>query len=765
MATVLAARQEGPGGVGRLVAVKLIAPGLAQDASFEKMFLREARIAARLEHPNIVRVYDVREVEGELLLTMEFVHGATLASLREHLAGPIPPAIALRIVTDVARGLHAAHDARDQEGRLLGLVHQDVSPQNVMVGYDGGSRLLDFGVARIAAEDASRTDTVRGKPSYLAPEQLGGERLDRRTDVFALGIVLYEALTGERLFRRETLVETHLAIAAHHGLDRAAMAGRVPPALVEVLDRALRRAPEARWESADALRRALESAAEASGIVLAADAQVAAWTRATCPPASDPGELEREIAEWESAELHDIADLPTEPPASRPPGTSTGRAVARSTMPADPARSRRAPFSAVAAAALSAGALVAYFALPERAGDSAPPEPPAPSAAPSAMSVSTGPLRCTVGAPVEPMKLPGPVTRLTIAAHDRRALVAAVAGKEARYSIATAGERRRDIYVPPPAALPPVELPPAASEAGLALATPDGFLLVQQRTHGPGHTPPPEGSVVFRDIDRKDGMPEAGMATPALLPAEIAGAAARPLTVYVAAGRFRDDRSSVIARAHMTVHGPHIRIRTDDLGTFQTGAPLVPAVAIGKTRGAVLVRAHHELKAYWFDVASATPRPAAIAAVGLLGAPALAFAGDAAVALWSAGTAEDGPSRLVGSVVRPEDGGWGAIRSVIDGPVSTTAPSIVVSDATLHLAWVGLDGGAPRVHVAAARLETDRDGLPKAGAPVDLAATCAGAGPAIDGPADLVQLASSPGATWIAWSHGDVVETAQVECR
>ena len=761
MATVFAARQKGPGGVGRLVAVKLIAPGLSQDASFEKMFLREARIAARLEHPNIVRVYDVREVSGEMLLTMEFVHGATLASLRERAGGPTPPGVAVRIARDVARGLHAAHEAKDQEGQPLGLVHQDISPQNVMVGYDGCSKLLDFGVARLAAEDASRTDTVRGKPSYLTPEQLAGERLDRRTDVFALGIVLYEMLTGDRLFRRATLAETHLAVAQHQGLDRSAIRTPMSPAILGVLERALRRAQEDRFESADALRRALESAAEASGIAVAEDAEVSAWARATSPPVVDPVALEREIADWEAAEVGSIADLPTEPPASRPLGTSTGTAVTRTHAVPDGTQKGRVPFSAVAVGALLVGALSAYFGFPgsgDRSRPSSSPPPPPPVI--STPVVPTGPLRCTVGAPLEPMKLPRRVTRLTVAAHDERVLVAAVAGKEARYSIGTVGARARV-----PLTGPLVDTTPVAGELGLALAKPEGFLLVHQRTHGPGHKPPPVGSVIFQDIDRKDGRPEAGTATMALIPSENAGATSRPLTVYVAGGRYAKEMSSVTRRAHMTVFGPHMPLRTMEIGSYQVVAPLAPAVGIGTKRGAVLLREHGQILAYWFDITSATPAARAVVSVGLHGAPAVAFVGDTAVTLWSERSGEKGPSRLVGSVVRPQDGAWSTRRRLGDAPVSTAAPSIAVSDTRLYVAWMGAESDGPRVHLGASRLERDERGDPKESAPIDLQDAHASAVLVGEGPADFVQIATSSQHTWLAWSHDDVVETALVDCQ
>src|SRR5581483_2952890 len=180
LATVFAARQLGARGATRVVALKVMATALADDPAAQQMFEREALIATRIEHPNIVRTYEVGEVSGEIFLAMELVQGAALSVLCGSSPGGIPLPIAVRIACDVARGLHAVHELRDVDGALLGVVHQDVTPHNVIVDYDGAAKLLDFGVARMVSRDGSRTERVRGKPAYLAPEQVLLERIDRR---------------------------------------------------------------------------------------------------------------------------------------------------------------------------------------------------------------------------------------------------------------------------------------------------------------------------------------------------------------------------------------------------------------------------------------------------------------------------------------------------------------------------------------------------------------------------------------------------------
>ena len=204
MATVHLGRLMGPVGFTRTVAIKRLHAQFAQDPEFVSMFLDEARLAARIRHPNVVPTLDVVATAGELFLVMEYVPGESLARLARTARETnqrMPSRIVSAIVSSVLHGLHAAHEAKSERGEPLGIVHRDVSPQNVLVGTDGASRVLDFGVAKAAGRtQQTRDGQIKGKLSYMAPEQLRGAVVNRQSDIYAAGVVLWELLTGERLF-------------------------------------------------------------------------------------------------------------------------------------------------------------------------------------------------------------------------------------------------------------------------------------------------------------------------------------------------------------------------------------------------------------------------------------------------------------------------------------------------------------------------------------------------------------------------------------
>jgi serine/threonine-protein kinase len=205
MATVYFGRLLGPVGFSRAVAIKRLLPQFAHDPEFVTMFLDEARLAARLRHPNIVPTLDVVTTGGEVFLVMEYVQGESLAQLLRQAAAQgrsVPPRIAASIVSGALLGLHAAHEARDSRGRPLNLVHRDVSPHNILVGVDGTARLLDFGVAKAngRSQHMTREGRIKGKLGYMAPEHLAGEAVTRESDVYSAAVVLWEALAGRKLF-------------------------------------------------------------------------------------------------------------------------------------------------------------------------------------------------------------------------------------------------------------------------------------------------------------------------------------------------------------------------------------------------------------------------------------------------------------------------------------------------------------------------------------------------------------------------------------
>lgn len=254
---------------GHAVAIKRQHAHLVDDPTAIARFFDEARIAARIQHPNVVGVIDVSMTAGELVLVMDYVEGASLATLHRLLRSRNHRSLhwteALRIVADALRGLHAAHELTDRRRRPLGVVHRDVSPQNLLVGSDGVTRVTDFGVARAAGRLKS-TDTnadVAGKLLYLSPEQVQRERVDRRADVFAAGIVLWECLVGLSLFRAETDAETIANVIRGPIEPPSARANDVPLEVDEICLRALERDPNRRFATAAEFADALEDAGPA----------------------------------------------------------------------------------------------------------------------------------------------------------------------------------------------------------------------------------------------------------------------------------------------------------------------------------------------------------------------------------------------------------------------------------------------------------------------------------------------------------------------
>jgi serine/threonine protein kinase len=256
MASVFIGRLNGPVGFSRTVAIKRLHPHFAKDAEFVKMFVDEARLAARIQHPNVVSTLDVVAADGELFLVLDFVQGEALSAIARALADEgtkIPPPITTAIVLDALKGLDAAHEARDERGEMLGIVHRDISPQNILVGADGVTRLLDFGIAKASARLSSTRDgRLKGKIPYMAPEQLDG-KVSRATDIYSIGVVLWELLAGRPLFRGETEVQTIALVQRGVSAAPSEFNLDVPPALDRICMRALSARPEDRYPSARAM--------------------------------------------------------------------------------------------------------------------------------------------------------------------------------------------------------------------------------------------------------------------------------------------------------------------------------------------------------------------------------------------------------------------------------------------------------------------------------------------------------------------------------
>jgi tRNA A-37 threonylcarbamoyl transferase component Bud32 len=271
MAEVFLAKQTGMEGFEKLVVVKRILPQLCSDDSFVKMFLNEARVAARLNHPNVAQIFDLGKLGEQYFIAMELVHGEDLRSvIREATEQDQRPSLGLscRIIADTLAGLHYAHTRVGSDGKPLGLVHRDVSPQNVLVTYEGSVKLVDFGIAKATREvNAAQTQAglLKGKYAYMSPEQARGQPVDARADVFCAGVLLWELATWQRLFKRPTEMATLMAVAEEPVRAPRTVEASIPPELDRLIMKSLARNPEDRYATAQEMRAALENLIRTSG--------------------------------------------------------------------------------------------------------------------------------------------------------------------------------------------------------------------------------------------------------------------------------------------------------------------------------------------------------------------------------------------------------------------------------------------------------------------------------------------------------------------
>jgi len=313
MADVLLGRSEGIAGFERHVAVKRIRPDLARDQRFVRMFVDEARVAATLHHQHIVQVHDIGEADGEYFLTMEYVHGEDVCKILANAARQrthVPVAYAVAIVSAAAAGLHHAHERRGADNQPLHIVHRDVSPSNILIGYDGSIKVVDFGIASASMREQTRSGTLRGKLSYMAPEQCRDLPVDRRADVYALGVVLYELVTTTRMLKgksdyrmMERIIQGKIAPPHTRRPD-------LPAELSNIIMRAIATDPDQRYATADELRIALDRFATRTALTVSTSA-IAAYMRQQFGQRPEP---------W--LELDDrvggaIEDVPTAPPPPR----------------------------------------------------------------------------------------------------------------------------------------------------------------------------------------------------------------------------------------------------------------------------------------------------------------------------------------------------------------------------------------------------------------------------------------------------------------
>jgi serine/threonine-protein kinase len=377
MASVHAAIRFGAAGFERLVVVKRLHPHLAADEEVQVRFREEGKTAASIRHPSVVPTLDVLDLGGELLLVQDYVEGVTLADCLKAVrreGARLPPALAVRIAIDLLAALHAAHEATDLDGQRLELVHRDVSPQNALVDVHGITRLVDFGISRSATHQTAGLK-LHGKIPYMSPEQANGAPLDRRSDVFSMGIVLHEALTGERLFRGSDTDQLIVAVLACEVAAPSTVASGLPPELDAVLLRALSRDRDKRYSTAAEFGAALHHA-----LAPAAQHDVAEWVREHC---GDILEARREMLEEGTRQVR--------------VGASSADA-STAVINAHQRQSSRKPAVIVPIVA-ALGAAAAIYVFVSRSEDTTAPKSiakPMPSAeAPRAASIGGGNLACT----------------------------------------------------------------------------------------------------------------------------------------------------------------------------------------------------------------------------------------------------------------------------------------------------------------------------------------------------------------------------------
>ncbi len=315
MAELFFARREGPAGFRKIVAIKRLLPHLTKEPKIVEMFLDEARIASRFDHPNVVQVFDLGEADGSYFLAMEFLEGRSLSEVAERaaeLGELVPLGIMARVLAEACLGLHDAHDARDDAGQPLGVVHRDFNPSNVFVTYDGRVKVLDFGIAKIQSlSRESEPGVLRGKYYYMSPEMVAGRPVDRRADLFAAGGMLYELLTGRHPFEADDVRSLLVEIGNCSPEPPRQLEPEVPPSLDSLCCALLQRSPSDRPPTAQAVAERLERFLTETKRVVG-PSEIAAYMERLFPQGEDL--RRRQIAELRRAQSLDAPELAPVPP-------------------------------------------------------------------------------------------------------------------------------------------------------------------------------------------------------------------------------------------------------------------------------------------------------------------------------------------------------------------------------------------------------------------------------------------------------------------
>jgi serine/threonine protein kinase len=480
MAELYVARTPELHGFRKYFAVKRILPRFSDDREFVEMFLDEARLAAHLDHPNVVHVHDIGEDDDGLYFTMDYIHGQNLLAIvrRHRTRGTSMPWDAfVALGSAAAAGLHHAHERRGFDGQPLGIIHRDVSPTNILVTYEGAVKIVDFGIAKAStSRHATRPSVRKGKMAYMSPEQCRGDPLDRRSDVFALGVVLYELATLTRAFHAEGEFATMNQIVNHDLPPASSRRAEVPAELDRILARAVARDPAARYGSARELQRELDGFAVDQGLLATPEALAAMMEEL----------FGNEPYPWESAVEATLARTPTgaESTAATHAKPST-MAVTRATRPPPPTEPTTSNPSAVqlqapagltragprpwilGGLALVAAAAIAWIAVPS--GEAASPDAPAHDELPSTPGIPDG-------ATPRPAGMPADDTRTTTPAQptaDPSATPAAPALADP-FAATSAASLADPFATPSTAAEPtPVEGSPDAPEPATTSQRPD----------------------------------------------------------------------------------------------------------------------------------------------------------------------------------------------------------------------------------------------------------------------------------------------------
>jgi serine/threonine-protein kinase len=416
MARVYLGRLFGSGGFTRVVAVKRMHKELSSEPEFVKMFRDEVRLTSRVVHPNVVQTLDVVDKTGEIFLVMEYVHGQSLAQLMQQIAHrrqAVPPAIASSIICGVLHGLHAAHEARSENDEALGIVHRDISPQNILVGRDGVARVLDFGIARGAGrEHLTREGQIRGKMAYIAPEILRGREVDPRADIYSVAVVLWEALTGTRLFYGPNDAIVLAKVLSGEMESLRTVAPHLSEGLEAIVMKALDRDPDKRFSSAREMALVLQ---QEVGVV--ASCEVGDWVQDLAGEVL--AERSRQIVEMERSSgryaqdgwSHAIGESPDTSEHTAP--SSAGKALTHPSPSKEPSRVKKSlsaislPFRmAIVAVVVGLCAIVFVEFRPKKVASRGPmPRVTAAAQAPAAppgLAASIGWIGPTAPEPVEP---------------------------------------------------------------------------------------------------------------------------------------------------------------------------------------------------------------------------------------------------------------------------------------------------------------------------------------------------------------------------